>query len=201
VCESDAMSGTPELTPVLQRRYHSCTHRRYSPHSQSSCSGVDRTVIGAPHQAVVQHVALSPASATLVAFLARHSTAPVMAHSFFNSRLLRRGTGGRCSMVARSVAPPPRQAATTAAPLAESPATSAEASASPRQVVKYGESEFVVEENPELKSTWGQRATVGSSACAMAALLGLGCWHCDNALVGVAAFLLGYVFAGERLFV
>jgi hypothetical protein len=67
------------------------------------------------------------------------------------------------------------------------------------QIVTYDGVEFVVDDNPELKSTWGQRATVASSALASALLLAQGINHGHSAVATGLAMLAGYIFAGKSL--
>lgn len=64
------------------------------------------------------------------------------------------------------------------------------------QVVSYEGLEFVVDENPELKSSWEQRITVWSSALVSAALVAQGAAHSDSVVSMGLAILGGYIFAG-----
>lgn len=75
-------------------------------------------------------------------------------------------------------------------------AASTSAAADKEQVVSYEGVEFVVDEDPELKSTWGQRAIVGSSALATAALLAQGVTHSNSVVATGLAMLAGFIFAG-----
>ena len=57
----------------------------------------------------------------------------------------------------------------------------------------------MVDENPELKSTWGQRGTVAGSAALSALLLFQGVSHSQSIVATSLAMVAGYVFAGACL--
>ena len=84
---------------------------------------------------------------------------------------------------------------------AAAPATSPPKTQTPEksQVVTFDDVEFVVEEDPDLKSTWAQRATVAGSAMASALLLAQGLSHSDNPVVVGIAMMTGFIFAGLQL--
>lgn len=66
-----------------------------------------------------------------------------------------------------------------------------------QQVVSYNGVDFVVEDDPELKSSWGQRLTVASSSVTMALLMGSGFSHGIGALQAGLCLFAGYIFAGS----
>jgi hypothetical protein len=63
-------------------------------------------------------------------------------------------------------------------------------------VVSYSGVEFVVDFNPELKSTWGQRVTVLVSAAVSGSLLAQGVVHSANPVVVGFAVVAGFIFSG-----
>lgn len=65
-----------------------------------------------------------------------------------------------------------------------------------RQVVSYDGVDFTVDENPELKSSWGQRVTVASSSVAMGLLMASGFSHGIDGLQAGLCIFAGYIFAG-----
>lgn len=75
------------------------------------------------------------------------------------------------------------------------------ASTSKQQVVKFGSgTEFVIDEDPELKSTWAQRGIV-AGASALLAVLGAHGWvGSDNVATAALSVAAGIVFAGVNPF-
>jgi hypothetical protein len=67
------------------------------------------------------------------------------------------------------------------------------------QVVAYDDLEFVVDENPELKSTWDHRRIVWSSALVSMALFAQGVAHSDSIVSTGLAMFGGFIFAGVVL--
>ena len=68
-----------------------------------------------------------------------------------------------------------------------------------RQVVSYNGVNFLVDDNPDLKSSWGQRLTVASSSLAMSLLLANGVSHGIDAPQAILCAFCGFVFAGMLL--
>ena len=68
-----------------------------------------------------------------------------------------------------------------------------------RQVVSYDGVDFTVDENPELKSSWGQRLTVASSSVAMGLLMASGFSHGIDGLQAGLCIFAGYIFAGSTV--
>lgn len=66
-----------------------------------------------------------------------------------------------------------------------------------QQVVSYNGIDFVVEDDPDLKSSWGQRLTVASSSVTMALLMGSGVSHGIDGLQAALCIFAGYIFAGS----
>ena len=91
---------------------------------------------------------------------------------------------------------PVQRAAVRCNALAPPPEATSTSAADKEQVVSYDGVEFVVDEDPDLKSTWGQRAIVGSSALTTAALLAQGVMHSNSVVATGLAALAGFVFAG-----
>lgn len=71
------------------------------------------------------------------------------------------------------------------------------ASTSKEQVIKFGSgAEFVINEDPELKSTWAQRGTVAGASTLLALLAAHGWVAGDNVVTAAASVFAGIVFAG-----
>eukprot|EP00892_Ulva_mutabilis_P010348 jgi/Ulvmu1/7686/UM038_0118.1 len=64
-----------------------------------------------------------------------------------------------------------------------------------RQVVSYNGVNFLVDEDPELKSSWGQRLIVASSSTAMALLMASGVSHGIDAPQACLCAFAGFIFA------